>query len=102
MFKDDIHAAFTQMDINPESVYLLAMAIGFGLMMVYIVGLFGWLGFPLAFGVLSRVLERLFVRHLRIPVYMYVDDIIALSRKERADAEKKRKGLTKAKTNQKI
>jgi hypothetical protein len=49
------------MDINPESAYLLAMAIGFGLMMVYIVGLFGWLGFPLAFGVLSRALGRLFV-----------------------------------------
>ena len=89
LFKDNIHAAFTQMDINPESVYLLAMAIGFGLMMVYIVGLFGWLGFPLAFGVLSRALERLFVRHLRIPVYMYVDDIIALSRKERADADQR-------------
>ena len=89
LFKDDIQAAFTQMNINPESVYLLAMAIGFGLMMVYIVGLFGWLGFPLAFGVLSRALERLFVRILRIPVYMYVDDIIAMSRKERADADQR-------------
>ena len=89
MFKDDIHAAFTQMNINPESVYLLAMAIGFGLMMVYIVGLFGWLGFPLAFGVWSRAFERLFVRLLCIPVYVYVDDIIALSRKERADADQR-------------
>ena len=75
------------MNINPESVYLLAMAIGFGLMMVYIVGLFGWLGFPLAFGVWSRAFERLFARNLVIPVYVYVDDIIALSRKERADAD---------------
>jgi hypothetical protein len=66
LFKDDMHAAFTQMNIDPESVYLLAMAIGFGLMMVYIVGLFGWLGFPLAFGVFSRAFERLFVRFLRI------------------------------------
>ena len=89
LFKDDIQGAFTQMNINPESVYLLAMAIGFGLMMVYIVGLFGWLGFPLAFGVWSRAFERLFVRHLSIPVYVYVDDIIALSRKERADADQR-------------
>ena len=68
LFKDDIHAAFTQMDINPESVYLLAMAIGLGLKMVYIVGLFGWVGFPLAFGVQSRALARLFVKLLRIHV----------------------------------
>ena len=89
LFKDDIHAAFTQMNINPESVYLLAMSVGFGLMMVYIVGLFVWLGFPLAFGVLSRALERLLVRLLRIPVYVYVDDIIALSRKERAETDQR-------------
>jgi hypothetical protein len=51
LFKDDFSGAFTQMDVNPESAYLLAMAIGGGLVLIYLTGHFGWLqltGTPLS------------------------------------------------------
>ena len=87
MFKDDVEGAFAQLDISPESVCYLAIAIGAGLVLLYIAGLFGWLGFPMAFGVLSRALEWVLQRDLNIPVRLYVDDIIGFSRAERAEGD---------------
>ncbi len=87
LFKDDIEGAFAQLDISPESAFYLAIAIGAGLVLIYIVGLFGWLGFPMAFGVLSRALEWVLQRDLNIPVRLYVDDIIGFSRAERAEQD---------------
>ena len=87
MFKDDFSGAFTQMNVEPASAYLLAMAIGGGFILVYFVGLFGWLGFPMAYAVFSRAFERKFRRELEIPVVFYLDDIIALSLAERAASD---------------
>jgi hypothetical protein len=87
MFKDDFSGAFTQMNVNPDSAYLLAMAIGGGLLLIYLTGLFGWLGFPMAYGVLSRAFQRLFRKDLEIPLVLYVDDIIALSLAARASRD---------------
>ena len=36
LFKDDFSGAFTQMDANPESALLLALAIGGGLILIYL------------------------------------------------------------------
>ena len=89
IFKDDFSGAFAQMNVNPESSYLLAIAIGCGLVLIYLVGLFGWLGFPMAFAVFSRAFERKFRRELNIPLVLYVDDIIALSLAERAASDQR-------------
>jgi hypothetical protein len=87
LFKDDFSGAFTQMDVNPESALLLALAIGGGLILIYLTGLFGWLGFPMAYAVFSRAFERLSRKQLQILLSLYVDDIIALSLAERADKD---------------
>ena len=87
LFKDDFSGAFTQMNVNPESALLLALAIGGGLILIYLTGLFGWLGFPMAYAVFSRAFERVFRLHLKIPLSLYVDDIIALSLAERAEKD---------------
>jgi len=87
LFKDDFSGAFTQMNVNPNSALLLALAIGGGLILIYLTGLFGWLGFPMAYAVLSRAFERLFRRELQIPLRLYVDDIIALSLANRAEGD---------------
>ena len=41
LFTDDFSGAFTQMNVNPESALLLALAIGGGLILIYLTGLFG-------------------------------------------------------------
>ena len=87
LFKEDFQGAFAQLDISPECVRFLAIAVGHGLVLVYIAGLFGWLGFPMAYGVLSRAFEWLLRRDLDIPLSLYVDDIIALSLLERAASD---------------
>ena len=79
LFKDDFKGAFAQMNVNPASSYLLAMAVGLGLVLIYTSGLFGWLGFPMAFAVLSRAFERKLRADLDIPVFLYVDDVFGLS-----------------------
>jgi hypothetical protein len=89
LFKDDFSGAFTQMDVNPTSAYFLAIAIGSGLVLIYLTGLFGWLGFPMAYAVFSRAFERTFRKDLNIPVHLYVDDIIALSLEENAVNDQK-------------
>ena len=89
IFKDDFSGAFAQMNVNPSSAYFLYMAIVSGLILVYFAGLFGWLGFPMAFAVFSRAFQRKFRDILRIPVVLYVDDIIALSQKDNADQQQR-------------
>jgi hypothetical protein len=89
IFKDDFSGAFTQMNVEPASAFFLAMAIGGGLILVYFVGLFGWLGFPMAYAVFSRAFERKFQLELQIPVVLYVDDIIALSLADRTDSDQR-------------
>lgn len=82
--KDDVKSAFPQMNVNPGSSYLLAIMVGCGWVLMYVTGLFGWLGFPMVFAVLSRALQRKLRKELQIPVSVYVDDVISLSREERA------------------
>ena len=87
IFKDDFSGAFAQLNVNPTSAYLLAMLVGAGLILIYVAGLFGWLGFPMAFAVLSRAFQRKFRMELEIPLVLYVDDVIALALAERAVAD---------------
>ena len=89
LFKDDFSGAFTQMNVSPLSTRFLMLLVGAGLVLVYLSGLFGWAGFPMAYGVLSRAFERLFRRLLEIPVSLYVDDIIGFSLADRAGGDQR-------------
>ena len=77
-FKDDVSSAFCQFDFNPSASKLLAVLLG-NILFLFLVGLFGWTGAPIVFGLLSRALERLICRTIpRRCFVLYVDDIIAL------------------------
>ena len=94
-WKCDFKGAFAQLDIQPESCPLLSIDIGDGLVLVYHSGLYGWLGFPMAFGVLTRACERKANSYAiddpkSGPVDVYVDDAMAISLAERASSEQKR------------
>ena len=77
-FKDDVSSAFCQFDFNPAASKLLAVLLG-NILFLFLVGLFGWTGAPIVFGLLSRALERLICRTISRGCFvLYVDDIIAL------------------------
>jgi hypothetical protein len=77
-FKDDVSSAFCQFDFNPTASKLLAILLG-NILFLFLVGLFGWTGAPIVFGLLSRALERFICRVVpRGCFVLYVDDIISL------------------------
>lgn len=77
-FKDDVSAAFCQFNFSPSSSKLLAVMWGH-IIFFFIVGLFGWAGAPIVFGLLSRALERLLRRTIVFACFfLYVDDVIGL------------------------
>ena len=85
LMKDDVQGAFGQMDINPASVRYLAVPLVGDMVLLYSVGLFGWLGFPMNFALFSRGLEWRLRRDLAIPIKFYADDAIALALAARAE-----------------
>ena len=94
-WKCDFKGAFAQLDIQPESCPLLSIDIGNELALIYHSGLYGWLGFPMAFGVLTRACERKANNYASEdtasgPVDVYVDDAMAISLAERARYEQQR------------
>jgi hypothetical protein len=58
LWKVDLHGAFYLMDIHPDDVTLMAMELRNGMVVYFLSGFFGWTGFPIAFGVISRCLCR--------------------------------------------
>jgi hypothetical protein len=58
LWKVDLHGAFHLMDIHPDDVTLMAMELRNGMVAYFLSGFFGWTGFPIAFGVISRCLCR--------------------------------------------
>ena len=86
LFKDDVQGAFAQMDINPASARYLAVPLVEDMVLLYSVGLFGWLGFPMNFGLLSRGLEWRLRRDLQISIKLYAGDAIALALAAQAEA----------------
>jgi hypothetical protein len=79
IFKDDVEGAFPQFNFNPTSALLLVILVSVGLLLMHVVGNFGWTGAPFVWGVISRALERkaktLFVGVLDV----YVDDFVGFA-----------------------
>jgi len=77
-FKDDVSSAFCQFDFNPMASKLLAVLLG-NILFLFLVGLFGWTGALIVFGLLSPALERFICRTIHRGCFiLYADDIIAL------------------------
>lgn len=79
MWKFDLAAAFNLMDLDPDSAKMLAFQLTLGITVIYITGMFGWVGTPYVFQVLTRVLISM-VQLVIVGRYLaYVDDGIGCS-----------------------
>ena len=87
LWKADLAKAFTLLDFNPTDVHLLACQLTDDLTLFYHSGLFGWVGTPFAFQVITRVLGRLINTRLVGEGDLYVDDLLAVSPTAEVEAE---------------
>lgn len=79
LWKEDIAGAFGQYNHDVDSAPLLAFDIGSNLVMIYLVGMFGWTGSPFVFGVFSRAFQRQCCARITGKLKVYVDDFMAAS-----------------------
>lgn len=81
LWKKDLKGAFNLLNYNPDFCKWFAFPLTGDIVVIHLAGLFGWIGMPHAFQVLTRVLQRL-CRHLISGLcYWYVDDLMAVSPK---------------------
>jgi hypothetical protein len=81
MYKNDVVGAFGQFNFNPRTCRLLAFMFAADLVIIYMTGLFGWMGAPFVFGIFTRAILRLIRKgiHSTSEAEMYCDDVIGLS-----------------------
>jgi hypothetical protein len=80
LWKKDLKGAFNLLNYNPEYCKYFAFPLINDVVVIHLAGLFGWIGMPHAFQVLTRVLQAL-CRHIISGLcYWYVDDLMAVSR----------------------
>jgi hypothetical protein len=81
LWKKDLKGAFNLLNYNPDFCKWFAFPLTDDVVVIHLAGLFGWIGMPHAFQVLTRVLQEL-CRHLISGLcYWYVDDLMAVSLK---------------------
>ena len=81
LWKMDLKGAFTLLWINPDHTPLLAFLLVGGLVIIHLVGIFGWAGMPHPFHVLTKALEALITSRISGKSRFYVDDLMAVSSK---------------------
>ena len=79
LWKMDLKGAFNLLWFDPTQVPLLAFPLTDDLVIIHLVGIFGWLGMPFAFNVLSRTLLILIFHAISGKADMYVDDVMGCS-----------------------
>ena len=81
LWKKDLKGAFNLLNYNPEFCRLFAFLLIDDVVVIHLAGLFGWIGMPHAFQVLTKTLQAL-CRHIISGLcYWYVDDLMAVSHK---------------------
>ena len=81
LWKKDLKGAFNLLYYNPAYCKLFAFPLTDGIIVIHLAGLFGWIGMPHAFQVLTRALQAL-CRHIISGLcYWYVNDLMAVSHK---------------------
>ena len=79
LWKKDLKGAFNLLNYNPDYCKLFAFPLSDGLTIIHMAGLFGWIGMPHAFQVLTRSLHALCSYIILGLCYWYVDDLMAVS-----------------------
>jgi hypothetical protein len=87
LWKEDISGAFSQYNHYPEEVILLSFQITLLLVLIYLVGMFGWTGSPFVFAVFSRAFSRQANATIAGELEVYVDDFMAASPSDKAAAD---------------
>ena len=87
LWKMDLQGAFNLLWINPDDTPLLAFPLTNDLVVIHLVGIFGWLGMPFAFNVLSRTLLILILAVIKGKAAMYVDDVMGCSALDNIDED---------------
>ena len=81
LWKKDLKGAFNLLNYNPAFCKLFAFVLLNNIVVIHLAGLFGWIGMPHAFHLLTRLLQAL-CRHIISGLcYWYVDDLMAVSHK---------------------
>lgn len=79
LWKKDLKGAFNLLNYNPDYCKWFAFPLIDDIVVIHLAGLFGWIGMPHAFQVLTRILQAL-CRHIISGLcYWYVDDLMAVS-----------------------
>jgi len=79
LWKKDLKGAFNLLNYNPAFCRLFAFELSDGITMIHLAGLFGWIGMPHAFQVLTRSLQALCTYIIMGLCMWYVDDLMAVS-----------------------
>jgi hypothetical protein len=87
LWKEDVAGAFSQYDHFADDVILLTFPITALLVLIYLVGMFGWTGSPFVFGVFSRAFQRRANSVMTGELAVYVDDFMAASPRHQASAD---------------
>ena len=82
IWKSDLSGAYTLLFLNPTSVRLMSFALDGGFIFIYLAGLFGWTGMPMAFEVVTRILRVCISMVISGWVLIYCDDIMGFSSKQ--------------------
>jgi len=81
LWKKDLKGAFNLLNYNPDYCKWFAFPLTGDIVVIHLAGLFGWIGMPHAFQVLTRVLQKLCSHLITGLCYWYVDDLMAVSLK---------------------
>jgi hypothetical protein len=79
LWKKDLQGAFTLLWFRPCDVPLLAFQLTDDQMAFHLAGMFGWVGMPFIFQVVTRMLTALVAFVILGLCIMYVDDLLAVS-----------------------
>ena len=80
LWKKDLKGAFNLLNYSPTHCQLFAFPLIDDIVVIHLAGLFGWIGMPHAFQVLTRTLQALCNHIISGLCYWYVDDLMAVSR----------------------
>jgi hypothetical protein len=79
LWKKDLKGAFNLLNYNPEFCRLFAFPLSNNVTMIHLAGLFGWIGMPHAFHVLTRSLQAMCSHIISGLCHWYVEDLMAVS-----------------------
>ena len=78
LYKMDLRGAFNLLSFRKDTAQYFATELTDGLVIIFACGIFGWVGTPFAFQVVTRALKHEMLYKLRGVSDMYVDDHIGL------------------------